>query len=569
MAALPASISDALHSLQKGAEAWRSMPDSQRAAVARACRAQLATLDMDWVPDNLRCIGIEPSKHDAENIRGLDPFIFVKITGDRLDSVARALEGSLKVPEPERQLPDGGPKIYNMGPVESQAAPKTHVELWTATAPVEPDTNATGKEGAAPGASIVLAAGNQVFLTAVDVAERAFMHKECVFLKHHPIRPFMAEAIAHIFKPLADCGAYAQCLDADVAGAYSEMVTHPAVTHVHMTGSGASHDRVVAALKAAGREEIGFTSELGCVSPWIVCPGKGQADGAWTEEALLHHAKILTAAFKSSCSMNCLSPKVLVLPREELWPQRPRFLELLNETLASKPQPPPYYPGAHTRFEAFAQEYPDAKKISAPPLQGPGDATTEPVYPGQDLRPLPSLLVEVGTIGSASCRSYALDNEAFAPVLAIGTVESSTAEEFPMAAARAVNEHLFGTLSCTIVSPERDAATDAAIKELNYGVVAVNMWAGFAYGNPLSIWGGAPGSYTREKPQSGVEFIGNHAKVPDVQKGVVVSPFVNKGLASDSPVPMIVWESLLILASGKSCVMPRILWRMACKLVGC
>ncbi|CAE8586373.1 unnamed protein product [Polarella glacialis] len=27
-------------------------------------------------------------------------------------------------------------------------------------------------------------------------------------------------------------------------------------------------------------------------------------------------------AFKSSCSMNCLSPKLLVLPSDEVWPQR-------------------------------------------------------------------------------------------------------------------------------------------------------------------------------------------------------------------------------------------------------
>lgn len=560
MAELPSKIDETLCSLQKAAKAWHEMPDADRAAVARACRAQLATMDLDWVPSDLQCLGIEPSKRDANNTVGFDPFLFVSATAERLDSVAAALAGSLKRPEPERQLADGGLAVYPMGPVNAQSAPGCNVELWAAppSEAVDADAAAAPQGDAALGASIVLGAGNQNFLTTVDVIERAFVHKECVLLKHHPIRPFMAGVFAHIFEPLAACGAYAQCLDADLAGAHSAFITHPAVAHIHMTGSGATHDRIVAALKAAGREEVQFTSELGCVSPWIVCPGK-QREGVWEEAELMHHAKLLTDSFKSSCSMNCLSPKVLVLPSESAWPQRKQFLEALKGRLAAVPQPPPYYPGAHARFSAFEKEYPDAEKIEAPPLQPAGDAMTTGVYPGQDLTPLPSLLVDVGAIGSASCRPYALQNEAFAPVLAVATVEGS-AEEFPMAAAKAVNEHLFGTLSCTLVSPDgRDEAMDAVISELNYGVVAVNMWAALAYSNPLSVWGGAPGSYTREKPQSGLEFIGNMAKVPGVQKGVVVSPFANKGLVNDKAIPLVVLDSLLVLVSGKRFVLPRVL----------
>merc|ERR1711988_997340 len=107
-----------------------------------------------------------------------------------------------------------------------------------------------------------------------------------------------------------------------------------------------------------GDKEVLFTSELGCVSPWIVCPGKTN-DGKWAESSIEDHCQMLTSAFKSSCSMNCLSPKVLVLPPESVWPQRQQFVEAVRKELASIPQPPPYYPGAHGRFAAFAREYPD------------------------------------------------------------------------------------------------------------------------------------------------------------------------------------------------------------------
>eukprot|EP00441_Pelagodinium_beii_P026311 CAMPEP_0197662620 /NCGR_PEP_ID=MMETSP1338-20131121/54143_1 /TAXON_ID=43686 ORGANISM="Pelagodinium beii, Strain RCC1491" /NCGR_SAMPLE_ID=MMETSP1338 /ASSEMBLY_ACC=CAM_ASM_000754 /LENGTH=581 /DNA_ID=CAMNT_0043240547 /DNA_START=37 /DNA_END=1783 /DNA_ORIENTATION=+ len=556
MAALPSSVDTSLNKLKEGAQAWAALPDTERAAVARACRQQLATLDLAWEEDNMKCLGIDPSKRDFYNTLGFDPFLFIATTADRLDKVADFLEGKLKdlSKEAKRQLPESGPLVYAMGGV-GQAAPGCEIELWASA----DQSGEAAQEESEKGASIVLGAGNQNFLTSVDVIERAFRAKECVFLKHHPIRPFMAEAFAHIFAPLAEKGAYAQCLDGDLAGAHEAFICHKSVTHVHMTGSGATHDRIVASLKKAGRaDEVAFTSELGCVSPWIICPGTVN-DGKWEDAAIEHHTTMLTSAFKSSCSMNCLSPKVLVLPSEELWPQRTAFLAALQKKMAEKPDMPPYYPGAHQRYAAFEKEYSDAQKIEAPPAQPAEEAVKAP-YGGQDFKILPSLLVNVGTIGAADCKPYALKTEAFAPVLAIATVDCQSAKEFPMAAAQAVNKHLFGNLSCTMVCPdERDEVLDKALNELDYGCVALNMWVALAYGNAFCVWGAAPGKYTPENPQSGTDFVGNAANVPNVKKGVVTSPFLNKGVAMDKPLPMIVADCLTVLASGKNMVLPRIL----------
>lgn len=57
----------------------------------------------------------------------------------------------------------------------------------------------------------------------------------------------------------------------------------------------------------------------------------------------------------------CASPKALILPGT--WPQRQRFLELLEECLKGAGGHAPYYPGADTRQAAFLAKYPGQAKV--------------------------------------------------------------------------------------------------------------------------------------------------------------------------------------------------------------
>lgn len=252
--------------------------------------------------------------------------------------------------------------------------------------------------------------------------------------------------------------------------------------------------------------------------------------------------------------MNCLSPKVLVLPPQSVWPQRQQFLEALRKELTTMPQPPPYYPGAHERFASFEREYPEAEHIEAPPSQQPGKDLGTAAYPqlGQNIALLPSLLLDVGTIGTQDCRTYALQNEAFAPVLAIATVSCESREDFPLKAAQAANEHIFGTLSCNLIYPdEQNEKLDKVLQTLNYGCVSVNFWAALTYGDALGVWGGAPGSYEASAPQSGLGFVGNAAGIPRVIKSVGLSSFDNKSILMDKSMPYILSDALQIVIAGK------------------
>merc|ERR1719181_1161206 len=136
--------------------------------------------------------------------------------------------------------------------------------------------------------------------------------------------------------------------------------------------------------------------------------------------------------------------------------------------------------------------------------------------------------MDVGTLGRMKPeQQYAVQNEAFAPVLAVATVDCAAAD-FPLAAARAVNAQVFGSLTANVIYPApRDAALDAMLTELKYGAVSVNMWSALQYANPLGVWGGAPGTYAPKQPCSGKGFVGNVAGLPRVSKSVIFAPFVH------------------------------------------
>lgn len=64
------------------------------------------------------------------------------------------------------------------------------------------------------------------------------------------------------------------------------------------------------------------TAELGCVTPYIVCPGQ------WSQSDLEYHAGTVVAGMTHNAGHNCLKAEVLLLDRD--WPQREAFLAALR-----------------------------------------------------------------------------------------------------------------------------------------------------------------------------------------------------------------------------------------------
>lgn len=145
--------------------------------------------------------------------------------------------------------------------------------------------------------------------------------------------------------------------------------------------------------------QVPITSELGCVTPWLVTPGP------WSAKEIEHHARALaegveigraglwegglqkaarrgiadssspkpqprlashppcprprspraTAGVAANCSCNCLAPKVVLLAEE--WDQADAFIAAFKAALGRRPAAPPYYPGLRQRYEAFKASY--------------------------------------------------------------------------------------------------------------------------------------------------------------------------------------------------------------------
>ena len=149
---------------------------------------------------------------------------------------------------------------------------------------------------------VVLGAGNQDFLTLVDCIDKLFVRGCAVIVKHHPVRQHQHEHFLRCFEPLIELGVFASVVgDAEVG---AKLVHHESVASVHLTGGVATHDAIVwgGAPSAAAPQPMltkPITSELGCVTPYIITP-----DAAWTTKQLTHHAWQLANACAAQAHCN-------------------------------------------------------------------------------------------------------------------------------------------------------------------------------------------------------------------------------------------------------------------------
>merc|ERR1719253_2169020 len=97
--ALPEAIEEKISKLNSASAAWLGMSNEDRAVIARKCREQLATMDLEWGAESMRCQGLNPSAADSKNYISFEPFVFCSAVGERLDRTAEMLEGKLKLGE--------------------------------------------------------------------------------------------------------------------------------------------------------------------------------------------------------------------------------------------------------------------------------------------------------------------------------------------------------------------------------------------------------------------------------------------------------------------------------------
>lgn len=264
-----------------------------------------------------------------------------------------------------------------------------------------------------------------------------------------------------------------------------------------------------------------MTSELGCITPWIITPG------TYTPQELKHHAEMVVMGVHSGASANCCAAKMLVMDQD--WDQREEFVTLLKTAWGQLELPVAYYPGSKERWMAYQEAYPAAslwegresgdRQLSPSLMNAARGETKATVLPLLCVDVKANISTEEGR--TAAQNEYACQKEPFCPVLTFATLPS---QDFLMSASTFCNDYVYGSLSCSLSFPsskDQDPAVEAAIADLKYGSVAVNLWSGFTYSFG---WGGHPEQESLDNVQSGTGRINNYLFIPNVQKSVVRAP---------------------------------------------
>ncbi|MGC3997371.1 MAG: aldehyde dehydrogenase family protein [Anaeromyxobacter sp.] len=356
---------------------------------------------------------------------------------------------------------------------------------------------------------LVLGAGNINAIPPLDVATKLFNEGEVCVLKMNPVNAYLGPILEEAFAEAIRLDLLAVVYGGGDVGGY--LAHHPGVDEVHVTGSDRTHDAIVwgppgperAERMARGRPLLDkeITSELGNISPVLVVPGP------WDASSLAAQAESVAGAVTHNASFNCNAAKLLVTARD--WRHRDAFLAGVEHFMALVPARYAWYPGAQDRYRSLTEGRSEVRRVG----QGEG-ALPWTLVPGLE----------------AETPDPAFTTEPFCSILS----ETSTGTEDPLEyldrAVRFGNERLWGTLAAhvvvhpkTLADPTLGPAVERAIRQLRYGCVAVNTWAGYGFALGTTPWGAFPGS-TLTDIQSGRGFAHNTLMLEGVEKVVVRHP---------------------------------------------
>jgi len=217
------------------------------------------------------------------------------------------------------------------------------------------------------------------------------------------VNDYLYEIFDEVFQPLIQLNVFHQIKGGAKEGAH--LCQHPLVDDIHITGSDKTHDMIVwggtTEKEKSGSPKLQkeITSELGCVTPWIIV---GADD--WSDSDLDYHASCICGAVFQNVSFNCNAAKLLVTRKG--WKLREKFLKKIRDFLRKLPARYAYYPGAKDRYDGFMKEYPQAEVLGSKASNG---------Y-------IPWTMIE-GIPTNNGEKEYALCTEPFCPIISECTLD--------------------------------------------------------------------------------------------------------------------------------------------------
>ncbi len=505
-----ALVDRAIAELVEGEKNWGVLPLAQRRSMLREVRKRVGAYAHEWVAAAARIkrLPADSPLVGEEWLSG--PYPLAAALGV-LESSLEALDAGRSPVQSARFGEVNGQTTVQVLPLsawDTVLMSGFSAEVW-----LQPGVSraaATANAGLAQqnpndtqGVGVVLGAGNIMSIAPLDVLYELLAHNRVVALKLNPLTDPMLETFTKIFEPFINLGALRILTGgADVGGL---LVAHHRVSHVHMTGSAATHDAIVwgtgaqaAERKTAGTPQLDkpITSELGGVSPTIIVPGE------WSRADIKFQAQHVATQRLHNGGYNCVAAQAVVVSAG--WGQKKEFLDALRRAMDTAPPRDPYYPGSDDRVAAACAAHPAAEER--------GGAGQRVLVTGISL----------------DDHAEVLEKEYFAPVLGVLEIEGSEADFLDRSAA-AVNERLTGTLGINIIANPRTIkglgpAFERFIASLRYGTVGINAWTAVGFLSPAATWGGFPG-HTIDDVQSGIGVVHNALLLDAVERTVVRGPF--------------------------------------------
>ncbi|HEX4444549.1 MAG TPA: aldehyde dehydrogenase family protein [Galbitalea sp.] len=510
-AAARGSLDADIEALSAAETDWAALSVADRADLLDAVHDATADAARDWAKAAIGFKGLDPDSQSAGEEWQSGPYAVLLSTtllAKTLRSVAR---GESPLAHAKFGTAPGNRVTVQVLPSSALEGVLYHgydAQVWLTPGVSVDEAKASAGIGeltpsATGGVGVVLGAGNITSIPPLDVLYEIFANNRVVLLKLNPVMKDMQDVFERAMKPLIDRGFLRIIQGGGQAGSY--LVHHKGISHVHITGSAATHDVIVWGPDAEGRDRKArktpllkkeITSELGGVAPIIVVPGK------WSAADLKFQAEHVASMRLHNGGYNCIAGQIVVLSSD--WDQRDAFLTELRGALNRTPSRKPWYPGSDSRVAAAKAAYPSAEQV------GP-DGTR--------------LLIDVKADDDASTL---LTTETFSPVLGVIHV-AGVGQAFLDAAVATANTEFLGTLGANLIIDPRTrkrlgAGFISALAELRYGTIAVNSWTGFSFLAAGAPWGAFPG-HDLNDVQSGIGVVHNAMLIASTERTVLTGAF--------------------------------------------
>lgn len=500
---------DAISALTEGEITWARMSLTERAALLGRVHDAVAASAESWVATASSVKGLAPDSQLVGEEWTSGPYPVLSSCAMLADSIRALAQGKSPLDGVTFGKAPGGRVTVPALPHSAYESILLHgfkAEVWmppgVAASTVRSHAGlAARRPSLTHGVGLVLGAGNVTSIPPLDVLYELIANNRVTVLKLNPVMARMKAVYESALAPLIAANLL-RVVDGDGAdGGY--LAHHPGISHVHITGSAATHDVVVYGPGAEGRKNKRantpllnkpITSELGGVSPIVVVPGR------WTARDLKYQAEHIATMRLHNGGYNCVAGQIVLLSQE--WDQKEAFLEELRAALRRAPGRPPWYPGSANRVASARESYPEAESV------GTG-----------------RLLIELSAEENAQTIQ---STEYFSPVL--GVIElAGTGQAFLNAAVSTANQDFRGTLGANVIVDPKDIKSMGdgfreAIAELRYGTIGINAWTAVGFLTAAAPWGAFPG-HTLNDVQSGLGTVHNALLLSEPERTVVMGPF--------------------------------------------